>query len=255
MFKYIWLKDLRAELYTWKSLLWLLLTSIIFSITIYLLMTDKELSLLDQTEMLWLLSKIIIGSALLILVINASSLITSEFEHETIEDLFITPLSLKDFVLGKLCASLTLWALVYVVAIPYIIVASAGSKLTGAFLGYMALFGTLAVIGFTLLVFAVSLLYRSVKNTLTTSLSILLALSIPALFSSSLKNNSIARIFASINPLDNIFSSLDNVLVDYQTALGQNFLFILRVILFCASMSVVLIFSTIVFKKRGIIKD
>jgi len=255
MFKYIWLKDIKAELYTWKSLAWLLVNSIIFSVTSYLLLTDRELSLLDQTEMLWLFSKIIIGSALLVVVIDASSSITSEFEHETIEDIVLTPLSVKDFVLGKLFASLTLWALVYVVAVPYMIVTSAGTKLAVAFLGHTALLGTLAVIGFTMFIFAISFFYRSIKNTLTTSLTFLLALLIPALFSTALKKNTLAQILGSINPLDNIFSSLDNVLVDYKVSIVQNLAFIIPLILFCTVMFVILIFSIKVFKRKGIIKD
>lgn len=254
MFKYIWLKDLKAELYTWKSLAWLLVTSMIFSVIAYLLLTNRELSLLDHTEMLWLFGKIIIGSALLVVVIDASSLITSEFENETIEDLILSPLSVKDFVLGKLFASLTLWLLVYAVALPYMVVTSSGTKLMGAFLGYTALLGTIAVFGFTMFVFAVSFLYRSLKNTLTTSLTLLLALSIPALFSTTLKNNALAKILGSINPLDNIFSSLDNVLVDYKVSIAQNLTFIMPLVLFCVAMFVILIFSTKVFKRRGIIK-
>ncbi|TRZ50193.1 hypothetical protein D4Q80_00705 [bacterium] len=253
-FKYIWLKDLRAELYTWKSLAWLLVTSLIFSVTAYLLLTDRELSLLDHTEMLWLFGKIIIGSALLVVVIDAASLITSEFENETIEDLILTPLSVKDFVFGKLLAALTLWVLVYVVAVPYMVVTSLGTKLMGVFLGYTALLGTLAVLGFTMFIFAISFLYRSLKNTLTTSLTLLLALSIPALFSTTLKNNALARILGIINPLDNIFSSLDNVLVDYKVSITQNLTFIMPLVLFCIVMFVILIFSTKLFTRKGIIK-
>ena len=98
MYKYIWLKEIKSELYTWKSLTWLFLTSLIFSATSYLLLTDKELSLLDQTELMWLLGKIIIGAALLVLTIDASSSITSEFEKETAESLFLTPLSMTHFI-------------------------------------------------------------------------------------------------------------------------------------------------------------
>jgi len=53
-------KELRGELYTWKSMLWLVIVSLLFSFTCYLLLTNKELSLLDQTELMLLLSKIII---------------------------------------------------------------------------------------------------------------------------------------------------------------------------------------------------
>ncbi len=253
MIKEIWLKEIKAELYTWKSMAWLLIASLLFSFTSYLLLTNKELSLLDQTELLWLLGKIIIGVGFLIVAIDASSLITSEFEKETAESLFLSPIRLKDFILGKLYAALTLWLLIYVVAIPYIFVASAGSHLAFAFLAYVLLLGTLGIVGFTLFIFAISLLYRSSKNTLTTSLILLLVMAIPALFASNLKNNSLASFLGSINPLDNIFSSLDNVLVDYQLSLTQNWHFILPLIIFCIITTGLLLYSLRVFKKQGVI--
>src|ERR1700674_1050304 len=98
MFRHIWKKEIQGELYTWKSMLWLLIAALLFSVTSYLLLTNKELSLLDQTELLWLLGKIIIGVALLVVTIDASSIVTTEFENETAESLFLAPISLKDFI-------------------------------------------------------------------------------------------------------------------------------------------------------------
>lgn len=255
MIKHIWLKDIQAGLYTWKSTVWLFIASLLFSFTSYLLLTDKELSLLDQTELLWLLGKIIIGVALLIIAIDASSIITMEFEKETAESLFLSPVSLKDVIAGKFFASLTMWLLVFVVAIPYIIVASSGSNLALPFLFYTALFGTLGVVGLILIIFAISLLYRSSKDTLTTSLIILLVFTIPALFSSTLKNNTAAGLFSSINPVDNIFSSLDNVLVDYQTSIMQNGKYLLPLMVFCILGLLILGFAMKKFERDGVIKN
>jgi ABC-type transport system involved in multi-copper enzyme maturation permease subunit len=233
-------------------MVWLLLSALIFSVSSYLLLTNKELSLLDQTELMWLLGKIIIGVALLVVTIDASSSITTEFEKETAESLFLTPLTLKDFVLGKLLALLSIWAVVYIVAIPYIYVTSLGSKLFLPFLEYIALLGTLGVLGFSLIIFAVSFIYRSSKNTLTTALIFLLSLSIPALFSTTLKNNTPAQILTHINPVDAIFSSLDNVLVDYQISLLQNWIYLLPLIVFCILGFILLFFSIKFFKKKGL---
>ncbi len=255
MIKQLWLKEIRAELYTWKSTLWLLISSLLFSFTSYLLLTDKELSLLDQTELLWLLGKIIIGVAFLIIAIDASSIITTEFEKETAESLFLSPISLKDFLVGKFLASLTLWAMIFIIAVPYIIVASSGSNLALPFLAYTAILGTLGVAGLIMIIFGISLLYRSAKNTLTTALVILLAFSIPALFSSTLKTNSVADFFSRINPVDNIFSSLDNVLVDYQTSLLQNVKYLLPLLIFGLLGLMFLIFASKRFKKEGVIKN
>jgi ABC-2 type transport system permease protein len=255
MYRFIWLKDLKAEVHTWKGLVWLLVTALIFSATSYLFLTNRELSLLDQTEMLWLFSKVIIGSALLVTVIDASSLITSEFENETIESLLLSPVALGSLVLGKLLAALTMWLVVYVAAVPYMVVTAAGSRLTTAFLAYTALFGTLAVLGFTLLVLGVSFFYRSLRNTLTTALVILLALALPALFSPVLKTTALARIAGTANPLDSIFSGLDNVLVDYHTALAANLGFLVPILVFCLLALGFLVLAVHALRRRGIVKD
>lgn len=236
-------------------MLWLVIASLLFSFTSYLLLTNKELSLLDQTELLWLLGKVIIGVGFLVVTIDASSSITSEFEKETAESLFISPLSLKDFVLGKLLASLTLWLSIFVVSIPYILVTSAGSHLALPFIGYIALLGTLGVLGFVLFIFSVSLLFRSSKNTLTTSLIVLLGFSVPALFTSTLKNDVVSQVFSHINPIDNIFGSLDNVLVDYKISLVENWQFLLPLIIFCLLAGIFLFFSMRHFEKRGVITN
>ena len=255
MYRHIWKKEIQGELYTWKSMLWLLIASLLFSVTSYLLLTNKELSLLDQTELLWLLGKVIVGVGLLIVAIDASSIITGEFEKETAESLFVSPLRLNDFIAGKLLSSLTLWAAIFVISIPYILVTSAGSNLALAFLSYVALLGTLGILGFVLLIFAVSLLFRSSKNTLTTSLILLLGLSIPAVFTSTLKTDAVSQIISKINPIDTIFSSLDNVLVDYQLTLAQNWQYLLSLIIFCVLTFALLIFSMRHFEKKGVISN
>ena len=255
MIKQIWIKEIRAGLFTWKSALWLIIASLLFSFTSYLLLTNKELSLLDQTELLWLLAKIIIGVAFLVVAIDASSIITSEFEKETAESIFLSPISLKQFLTGKLLASLTLWIFIFIIACPYIIVSAAGSHLTWAFLIYTAFLGTLGLFGLVITIFALSLFYRASKNTLTTALVILLVFVIPATFSSTLKNNSVASVFSRINPIDNIFSSLDNILVDYKISFLQNWTYIWPIIIFCL-LSLALLFLAIrTFYKEGVINN
>ena len=252
--KQIWLKEIRTQLYTWKGTLWFFIAAMLFSFTSYMLLTDKELSLLDQTEMLWLLGKIIISVGLLIVTIDVSSVLSSEFENDTAESLFLAPVSLQGLILGKLLSSITLWLLLFVIAIPYILVTSAGSNLAGAFIFYIFLLGSIGALGFCLLILSVSLLFRSTKNTLTTSLIILLALAAPALFATTIKNNIPAAIFSQINPVDNIFASLDNVLVDYQTSLAQNWQFILPLVIFCIIMLGLLILSARQFARKGMVR-
>lgn len=255
MFLSIWKKEIKGELYTWKSMLWLVIASLIFSFTSYLLLTNKELSLLDQTELMWLLAKIIIGVALLIIAVDASSIVNVEFEKETAESVFLSPISLADFLFGKLLASLTLWGAIFIVSIPYIVAVSAGSRLMWPFIGFVALLGTLGVVGFIFFIFGVSLLYRSSKNTITTALIVLLAFATPALFTSTLKNDIVSQVLSAINPVDNIFNSLDNVLVDYKTSLVQNWQFIVPLVVFALMTLAFLFFAMRRFERQGIIKN
>jgi ABC-type transport system involved in multi-copper enzyme maturation permease subunit len=192
---------------------------------------------------------------MLIVTIDASSIATAEFEKGTAESLFLAPVTLADFILGKLLASLTLWLLVFAVATPYIIVASSGTHLAGFFLGYVALFGTLGMVGLLCVTLALSLLYRSGRNTLTTALAILLFLAIPALFGSTLKNSSMVAGFGRINPIDNIFSALDNVLVDYQIRFSANLRFLAPVVGFVIVGILFLFLAARVFKRQGIARE
>jgi ABC-type transport system involved in multi-copper enzyme maturation permease subunit len=255
MFKYILLKEIRSELYTWKSVLWLLIAAIIFSLTSYLLLTNKELSLLDQSEMLWLFSKIIIGTGLLIVIVDASSIITTEFEKETAESLFLAPLSIKDFILGKFFASLTLWLVIFIISVPYMLVTSIGSYLFVPFIGYVLLLGTICITSFILMIFGLSFLFRSSKNVLTTSLIIALAFVIPATFTSTLKNNGPSIFLSKINPIDNVFLALDNILVDYKIGLAQNLQYILPILAFLIIASIFMFYGAKRFSTQGIIKN
>jgi len=254
MVKTLWLKEIRAQVFTWKGTLWLLIAALMFSFASYLMLTDKELSLLDQTELLWMLGKIIFGTAFLIVAIDASSVLSAEFERETAESLFLSPVTLVEVLFAKWLASLTLWLALFTVAVPYMIVTSAGTNLALPFLGYVLLLGTVGIAGMTLLILGISLLFRSTKNTLTTSLIILLALAAPALFSSTLKASGLAQGFAQINPLDNIFAALDNVLVDYQLSLLQNGRYLWPLFLFGAAAFAFLFVSVRAFRRQGYIK-
>jgi hypothetical protein len=167
----------------------------------------------------------------------------------------VAPLPLRDFLLGKFLACLSLWATLYLVAVPYMLVTSVGTGLVFPFLLYVAILGGSGAAGIVAVIFAISLLFRSSKNTLTTSLILLLASTIPALFSSTLKSNFAAQLVSRVNPIDNIFRSLDNVLVDAQTSLVSNWSYIVPLILFDLLAAILLIIAAHNFERRGVIKN
>ncbi len=83
----------------------------------------------------------------------------------------------------------------------------------------------------------------------------LLLLAAPALFSSTLKNNAAAQVFSQLNPIDNLFSSLDNVLVDYQTGIVENERFVLPLLAFAIAMTGLLAYAMKTFERDGVIKN
>jgi ABC-type transport system involved in multi-copper enzyme maturation permease subunit len=255
MIKTIWFKEVREQLYTWKGLSWLFLTSFILSVTIFLLLTNVELNLLDQSEMLWLISKILIGASLLFITVDAASIISSEFEKGTIETLFLAPLNLKQLILGKFLSSLTLWLALFLLALPYLLVASAGGELTFSLIAYLGLFSLLLIASFTMISFGIALFSRSTKVSISISLGILLIFFLPALSSSALKTSPLSTILGVLNPIDATFSSLDNILVDFHTSLLQNANYLFTLLGFLAVTFIFLFIAIINFGKRGVIKN
>jgi hypothetical protein len=71
-------REISGSFYSWRGGAWIVAASLIFSLAAYLLLTDKELSLLDQGEMLFTLAEVIIALAIVMSAASASSTISSE---------------------------------------------------------------------------------------------------------------------------------------------------------------------------------
>ncbi len=54
-------REFSGSFYSWRGGVWIVAAAVIFSMVAYLLLTDKELSLLDQGEMLFTLAEVIIA--------------------------------------------------------------------------------------------------------------------------------------------------------------------------------------------------
>src|SRR5947209_6430255 len=117
---------------------------------------------------------------------------------------------------------LTVWALLYLVSIPYLVVVASGTHLALSAVLYLGLYGTLLVTGLSLISIAISARLKSPKNSLMTTLMIVLILLAPSLFfATSLKKTDFGLALESINPVFQSFNSLDSVLVDNEQALSQ----------------------------------
>lgn len=72
--------EISGSFYSWRGGAWIVTASLIFSLVAYLLLTDKELSLLDQGEMLFTLAEVIIALGVFMSATSASSSISGEIE-------------------------------------------------------------------------------------------------------------------------------------------------------------------------------
>jgi ABC-type transport system involved in cytochrome c biogenesis permease component len=218
----VWMKDIREMLLSWQASLWLVAGSLLFSLGSYLILTNTGVTLLTQSEALWAVTKLVVLVGLLATITDASASLASEFESGTADGLLVGPMRLGDLVLAKVALAFTLWALLLLISIPYVLSVASGTGVSISALVYTGLTGTLAVGCLVMPVVALSLLFRSVKSTLITSMVVFLGFSLPALFSSTLSVGGLGNAIKRVDPVQNAFAILDNVIVDTNTALGSN---------------------------------
>jgi ABC-type transport system involved in multi-copper enzyme maturation permease subunit len=79
--------------------------------------------------MLFTLAEIIIALAIVMSAANASSTISSEIESGTFEFLLLTPVTHRQIAIQKLLSVFSIWAVLYVVSIPYLLIVASGTNL------------------------------------------------------------------------------------------------------------------------------
>jgi ABC-2 type transport system permease protein len=190
------------------------LSASVLSLMSYLLLTDQELSLLDQSEMLYIIASLTVGLGLLVSGILASDSVAGERERTTLEGLLLTPIGRGPLMLGKIGAILASWLLVFVISTPYILVVGSGAGLSGEALLYTFLLGTLCIAGFTTLTVGISCLVGSGRSATLAAMAILIAMAAPTLLGTVLQNSWFGTIYNALSPFAQVRLSLDSVIVD-----------------------------------------
>ena len=245
-------REVSGNFYSLRGGSWVVAAALIFSLVAYLLLTDKELSLLDQGEMLFTLAEVIVALAIVMSAANASSSISSEIESGTFESLLLTPVSHRQIAIQKLLSVLSIWAMLYVVSIPYLIVLASGTNLGLSAVLYVGLYGTMLVTCVSLLSIALSAKLKSSKNSIMTALMIVLILLAPSLFfATSLKKTDFGLALENVNPVSQGVNSLDSVLVDNEQALWQQIDHIWPVFVFAAVCALIFFVFTRQFEVKG----
>jgi ABC-type transport system involved in multi-copper enzyme maturation permease subunit len=243
--------DIAGSFYSWRGGVWIVAIALIFSLVTYLLLTDKELSLLDQGEMLFTVTEVILSLGMVMSVANASSAISNEIESSTFESLLLTPISYRQIALQKLLSVMTIWAILYAVSIPYLVVVGTNLAVSAVF--YVGIYGTLLTAAVSLISIAISGKLKSSKNSIMTMIMIVLILLSPSLFfASSLKKTDFGLALENINPVSHAMNSLDSVVVDNEQSLLQQVNHIWPVFAFTILCGALFIILTKQFEVKGV---
>jgi ABC-2 type transport system permease protein len=214
-------KEVRESLFGVRGSMWAVLSAVVLSLMSYLLLTDKELSLLDQTEMLYIVASLSVGLGLLVAGILGGDAVAGESERSTLESVLLAPISRGSLVAGKVWAVLAAWLLIFSISAPYILVVGAGSTVAVPALIYTFVLGTLCVAGFTALVVGISALAGSGRSVTLGSLAIFIGMSAPTLLGTALQKSWFGSIYNALSPFAQVRLSLDSVIVDKEGLLVQ----------------------------------
>lgn len=214
-------KEARESLFGVRGSMWAVVSALVLSLMSYLLLTDAELSLLDQSEMLYIVTSLSVGLGMLVTGILAGDSVAGERERGTLESVLLSPIRLGSVAAGKVGAVLAGWFLIFAVSAPYILVVGAGSTVDLPAVIYTFVLGTLSVGGFAALVVGMSSLARSGRGVTLGALAIFLGMAAPTLLGTVLQKSWFGAIYNALSPFAQVRLSLDSVIVDKQPPLVQ----------------------------------
>lgn len=234
--KLIALKELKANFSNQKGLLNILIFSIVLSAFGLLFISNAELSLLDEAQVIYMLVGVITAIASVICIIIGADSFAGEKDRATLVPLLISPLTKMELVTGKAIGMLLVWLVLFFICIPYIwALGSTGQNMVQAII-YLGLFGTPLVMGFGLLAMSLSSRTGNILTSLVSSFIIFMLSASPLLISPGLRTSKVGRLLDSINPFACAVNTFDSVIIDSQA-------FGLQVIRF----SVIIIFVGLMF--------
>jgi ABC-type transport system involved in multi-copper enzyme maturation permease subunit len=213
-----------------------LTSSATLSVFAILLVSNTELSLLDNAQAVYLMCGIVLALGLLLAVVRGSDGFAGERERQTLEPLLAAPVRGQEVAFAKLGGTLLAWLLLFVLATPYLwAVGSTGQNLAAA-LAYLFCAGTLLTVIFGGVTLAVSAKTRSLKAALSIGLVLFLLAGSPVVLGPSLRQSNVGRVIDWVNPFAHGLNVLDSVVVDSQ---GISFQFVHFAVLACYALAVV----------------
>jgi ABC-type transport system involved in cytochrome c biogenesis permease component len=215
-------KEVKQKIYDVRISMWAVLSGIVLSLTTSdLLLTDKELSLLEQSEILYIVTSLAIGLGLIVAGILAADPVAGEKEWATLESMLLTPTRRGALLFGKVWGVMAAWLLIFVISAPYILVVGFGTSVVWAALICTFVVSALCVAGFATLTAGISALSRSGRGVTLVSMAIFIAMAAPTLLDTALQKSWFGNTYNALSPLAQARLSLESVIVDKESLLVQ----------------------------------
>jgi len=214
-------KEAGELLLSLRGLSWLTAVSIALSVFGLLLVSDTELSLLDNAQVVYDMAAIVTALGSLLALVVGIDAIAGERERGSLVPLLLTPASRSAILLGKLGGVAIAWAVMYGLSLPYLwAVGSTGQNMSDSVI-ILALLGTPVVLGFGFFGMALGSWTGSARTALLVGLVMLVLLASPLLLGPSLRQSAIGRMFDAVNPFSAAVNAYDAVIIDSQAIAAQ----------------------------------
>jgi hypothetical protein len=206
-------REVKEILYDARCSMWAVLSGIVLSlISSELLLTGRELSILEQSEVLYVVTSLAIGLGLLVAGILAADFEPNERERATLKSALL---------LGKVWGVIATWLLIFAISVPYILVVGFGTGVSWAALIYTFVLGSLCVAGFASLLVGISSLSRSGRSVTFASTAVFIAMAAPLLLSTTSQKSWFSLPYNVLSPVAHTRLSLESVIVGRESVVAQ----------------------------------
>ena len=197
-----------------RGMLWLLTFSGLLSAFSLLLVSNTELSLLDNAQVVYMMAGTVLAAGTLLATILGSDAYAGEKERGTLVPLLCAPIISNAILAGKAMGMFFAWVVMFIVATPYLWAVGASGQNLGEAIFYLALFGTPVVLGFGYLAMALSARTGSVLASLLSMVTLLMLAASPLLIGPGLRGTTLGRALDAINPFAGAINTFDSVIID-----------------------------------------
>lgn len=204
-----------------RGLGWLLAATVTLSVFGLLLISDSELSLLDNAQVVYDMVGIITALGSLLALVVGVDAVAGERGRGSLIPLLLTPISRDGILAGKLGGIAIAWGVMHLLALPYLwAVGSTGQNLVQG-MASLALLGSPVVLGFGFFGIGLGVRLATALSGLLIGLIALLLSASPLLLGPSLRQSAIGRMFDTVDPFSAAVNAYDAVIIDSQAIAAQ----------------------------------